>query len=83
MSIAENIAAIRARIDAAAREVGRSGDDIILVGASKMNDAAVGFRNLIAKFKSMFNDPAGMKIVVPVRKILRKLFFYKNLCTMY
>ena len=40
MSIAENIAAIRARIDAAAREVGRSGDDIILVGASKMNDAA-------------------------------------------
>ena len=40
MSIAENIAAIRARIDAAARETGRSGDDIILVGASKMNDAA-------------------------------------------
>ena len=40
MSIAENIAAIRARIDAAARETGRSGNDIILVGASKMNDAA-------------------------------------------
>ena len=40
MSIAENIAAIRARIDAAARETGRTGDDIILVGASKMNDAA-------------------------------------------
>ena len=40
MSIAENIAAIRARIDAAARESGRSGADIILVGASKMNDAA-------------------------------------------
>ena len=47
MSIAENIAAIRARIDAAAREVGRSGDDIILVGASKMNDA-VACREAIA-----------------------------------
>ena len=40
MSIAENIAAIRVRIDAAARETGRTGEDIILVGASKMNDAA-------------------------------------------
>ena len=40
MSIAENIASIRARIDAAARETGRTGADIILVGASKMNDAA-------------------------------------------
>ena len=40
MSIEENIAQIRSRIDAAARETGRTGDDIILVGASKMNDAA-------------------------------------------
>ena len=40
MSIAENIAAIRRRIDAAARETGRTGSDITLVGASKMNDAA-------------------------------------------
>ena len=40
MSIAENIAEIRARIDAAARETGRTGADITLVGASKMNDAA-------------------------------------------
>ena len=40
MSIAENIAAIRARIDVAARETGRTGADITLVGASKMNDAA-------------------------------------------
>ena len=40
MSIAENIAAIRERIDAAARETGRTGADITLVGASKMNDAA-------------------------------------------
>jgi pyridoxal phosphate enzyme (YggS family) len=40
MSIAENIASIRARIDAAARESGRTGADITLVGASKMNDAA-------------------------------------------
>ncbi|MBQ3532178.1 MAG: YggS family pyridoxal phosphate-dependent enzyme [Oscillospiraceae bacterium] len=40
MSIAENIASIRVRIDAAARETGRTGDEITLVGASKMNDAA-------------------------------------------
>lgn len=40
MSIAENIAAIRREIDAAARESGRTGADITLVGASKMNDAA-------------------------------------------
>ncbi len=39
-SIQENIAAIRAQIDAAARETGRTGADITLVGASKMNDAA-------------------------------------------
>ena len=39
MSIAENIASIRSRIDAAARETGRTGADITLVGASKMNDA--------------------------------------------
>ena len=39
-SIRENIAAIRARIDEAARETGRTGADITLVGASKMNDAA-------------------------------------------
>ncbi len=40
MSIAANIAAIRQKIDAAARETGRTGADITLVGASKMNDAA-------------------------------------------
>lgn len=40
MSIAENIESIRVRIDAAARETGRTGDEITLVGASKMNDAA-------------------------------------------
>ena len=39
-SIRENIAAIRAQIDAAARETGRTGADITLVGASKMTDAA-------------------------------------------
>ncbi|MCI6586495.1 MAG: YggS family pyridoxal phosphate-dependent enzyme [Oscillibacter sp.] len=39
-SIRENIAAIRAQIDAAARETGRTGADITLVGASKMNSAA-------------------------------------------
>ena len=40
MSIRENLEAIRAEIDAAARETGRTGADITLVGASKMNDAA-------------------------------------------
>ena len=40
MSISENIADIRRRIDAAARETGRTGEEITLVGASKMNDAA-------------------------------------------
>ena len=40
MSIAENIDSIRSRMDAAARQTGRTGADITLVGASKMNDAA-------------------------------------------
>ncbi|MBQ9492979.1 MAG: YggS family pyridoxal phosphate-dependent enzyme [Oscillibacter sp.] len=40
MSIAENIALVREKIDAAARESGRTGRDITLVGASKMTDAA-------------------------------------------
>ncbi len=40
MSIRENIERIRREIDAAARETGRTGRDITLVGASKMNDAA-------------------------------------------
>lgn len=40
MSIAENIARIRANMAAAAREAGREGEKIVLVGASKMNDAA-------------------------------------------
>ena len=39
-TIAENIAAIRARIDAAARTTGRTGADITLVAATKMTDAA-------------------------------------------
>jgi len=37
MSIAENIARLRAEVDEAARQSGRSGADITLVGASKMN----------------------------------------------
>ncbi|MDY5613463.1 YggS family pyridoxal phosphate-dependent enzyme, partial [Dysosmobacter sp.] len=40
MSIAENIAQVRANIAAAAREAGRAPGEITLVGASKMNDAA-------------------------------------------
>ncbi|MBO4853583.1 MAG: YggS family pyridoxal phosphate-dependent enzyme [Oscillospiraceae bacterium] len=39
-SIAENIQRLRREIDDAARESGRGGWDILLVGASKMNDAA-------------------------------------------
>ena len=39
MSIAENIARVRAEIEAAAREAGRDPGEITLVGASKMNDA--------------------------------------------
>ena len=40
MSIAENIAQVRAAIARAAREAGRDPGEITLVGASKMNDAA-------------------------------------------
>lgn len=39
MSIAENIAAIRARMDAAARAAGRDPGEILLCAATKMNDA--------------------------------------------
>ena len=38
MSIAENIAAVRQQMDQAARETGRTGADVILVGASKMSN---------------------------------------------
>ena len=38
--IANNIATIRARIDAAAKAVGKSGKDIVLVAATKMNDSS-------------------------------------------
>ena len=47
MSIAENIARIRAEIDAAAREAGRDPKEITLVGASKMN-VAQAWRDAIA-----------------------------------
>ncbi len=40
MSIAENIARVRAEIAAACAEVGRDPKEVLLVGASKMNDAA-------------------------------------------
>ncbi len=39
-SIAENIHSIRSRMAAAAERAGRRPEDILLVGASKMNDAA-------------------------------------------
>ena len=38
--IAENIRAIRERMAQAARQAGRNPEDILLIGASKMNDAA-------------------------------------------
>ena len=40
MTIAENIQAIRGRMAAAAQRAGRDPGEILLVGASKMNDAA-------------------------------------------
>ena len=40
MSIAENIARVREEMAAAAREAGRAPEEITLVGASEMNDAA-------------------------------------------
>ena len=40
MSIAENIALVRANIAQACAQAGRSPEEITLVGASKMNDAA-------------------------------------------
>ena len=40
MTIAENINEIRRHIDAAARESGRTGADVLLLGACKMNDAS-------------------------------------------
>ena len=40
MSIAENIARVRAELAEAAREAGRRPEEITLVGASKMNDTA-------------------------------------------
>ena len=40
MSIAENIAQVRANIEAVAQEAGRDPKEITLVGASKRNDAA-------------------------------------------
>ena len=39
MSIAENVAAIRAKMDAAARNCGRDPKEILLCAATKMNDA--------------------------------------------
>lgn len=39
MSIAENIAQVRAEIARVCREVGRDPQEITLVGASKMNDS--------------------------------------------
>ncbi len=40
MSIAENLALVRANIAAAAMEAGRDENDILLIGATKMNDAS-------------------------------------------
>ena len=50
MSIAENIAQVRANIEAAAQEAGRDPKEITLVGASKMNDAAACREAIAAGF---------------------------------
>ena len=55
----------------------------IMEDGSNVNNIAIGMRDLITEFESVFDNSAGMKIVMTVRKILRKLFFYKNLCAMY
>ena len=39
MSIAENLAQVKARVAAAAKACGRDENDILLIGATKMNDA--------------------------------------------
>ena len=39
MSIAENIAQVRAHMAEACRQAGRAPEEVTLVGASKMNDA--------------------------------------------
>ena len=52
-SIRENIASIRAQIDAAARETGRTGADITLVGASKMNGAAACQEAIAARIDAL------------------------------
>ena len=40
MTIAENLTKVRENIARAAREAGRDERDILLIGATKMNDAA-------------------------------------------
>ena len=40
MDIADNLALVRSRISAAAEKAGRRSEDILLVGATKMNDAS-------------------------------------------
>ena len=39
MTITENVAEVKRKIAAAAAAAGRSGDEILLLAASKMNDA--------------------------------------------
>ena len=48
MTLEENIVRLRAEIDEAARQSGRSGNHITLVGASKMNDAEACRRAIAA-----------------------------------
>ena len=66
MSIAENIAQVRANIEAAAQEAGRDPKEITLVGASKMNDAAA-CREAIAAGIAGLGEPRGPE-VVPERR---------------
>ena len=68
MSIAENIAAVRQQMNQAARETGRTGADIILVGASKMNDAAACQEAIAAALSPQRSLPSGPgRFITPAR----------------
>ena len=59
MTITEHIAAVRREMAEAARESGRSERDIILVGASKMNDAAACQEAIAAGVDALGEPGAG------------------------
>ena len=62
MSIAENIARVRANIAAAAKEAGRDVSEIALVGASKMNDADACRQAIAAGIEEKVLEVLGEKV---------------------